>query len=106
MKPGLYLYAMPSGSRVVLRIGWLRRVPGEDADEYESLHDVTPRRGELQTMPFEACVLDGPPSNWKYTRPLNRPAPRLRAQILMPAELDPELWAEICPEPGDWGVRE
>lgn len=103
MKSGLYIYAMPSGSTVVLRIGWIRRVRGnENADEYESLHDVTPLRNELTTMPFESCVLDGPPEDWEYTRPLNRPAPRLRAQILMPAELDPEMWKDICPRPDDW----
>lgn len=103
MKPGLYLYAMPSGSMVVLRIGWIRRVKDEEnADEYEALNDVTPKRGEYKTMPYEACVLDGPPKNWSFTRPLNRPAPRLRAQILAPAELDPAKWAEVCPKPDDW----
>lgn len=102
MKAGLYLYAMPSGSMVVLRIGWIRRVVGENADEYEALHDVTPKRGEYKTMPYEACVLDGPPKGWTFTRPLNRPSPRLRAQILAPSELDPDKWSNICPKPEDW----
>lgn len=100
VKPGLYLFATPSSDSVaVLRVGWLRKVPGE-ADEYELLNSVTPLRGEYQTLLQQAE--DTPPPNWKWSKPLSRPSPYHRAQIRSPVSLDPEGYKKVCPRPKDW----
>jgi len=95
----LYLWTQPSGSVVVIRIGWVRRIEG---DEYEGLHVVTPKRnGDYDTM-FSDAAIDGPPKKWDYTRPLPRPSPLNRFHILGPVSLDPKQWADVCPTPKGW----
>jgi len=100
MKPGLYLYATPSSDgTAVLRVAWLRRVPGEP-DEYEALHSVTPLRDEYTTMLADAQ--DAPPKNWKWAAPLKRPSPLHRSQIRHPVALLESGYAKLCPRPEGW----
>ena len=99
MRNGLFFWAQPSAGVVVLRLGWIRRVAG---DEYEALHMVTPMRGgDYQTM-FDALAIDGPPKKWTFTRPLPRSSPLNRFHILGPVSLDPAQWEKICPRPKGW----
>lgn len=99
MKSGLYIWAGPSGGVVVLRIGWIRRIAG---DEYEALHMVTPLRGgDYKTMLADVAI-DGPPAKWTFTRCLLRPSPLNRYHILCPVSLDPGQWAAVCPQPDGW----
>ena len=105
VKPGLYLFSTQSGNLVVLRIGWVQRVEG---DEYEALNMVTPLRNDYSKM-FADAAIDGPPKGWKYTRPLPRPSPLNRFHILGPVSLDPSTvgwenksWNDICPKPKGW----
>ena len=101
MKPGLYLYATPSSEgTAVLRVAWLRHAAGEPEYEWEALNSVTPLRGEYKTMLVDAE--DRPPKNWKWTRPLARPAPILRQHIRHPVSLDEKGYANVCPKPKDW----
>lgn len=102
MHPDLYLWAEPSGSLVVLRIGWIRRVRD---DEYEALNMVTPKRGSYKYM-FADAAIDGPPLDWTFTRPLPRPSPLNRFHILGPISLDPRQWASVCPKPATWVENE
>lgn len=105
VKDGLYLYATPSSDSVaVLRVAWLRRIPGEP-DEYEALNSVTPLRGETSTTLDQAQ--EAPPANWKWTTPLKRPSPLHRSQIRHPVSLDPDGYAKVCPVPKGWedGVK-
>ena len=99
LKNGLMFWAQPSGSVVVLRLGWVRRVEG---DEYEALHMVTPlRNGDYDTL-WDSLAIDGPPKKWKFSRPMPRPSPLNRFHILGPVSLDPKQWAEVCPKPKGW----
>jgi hypothetical protein len=99
VKNGLYLYAMPNGSMVVLRVGWLRHTQG---DEYEALNVTTPlRKGDYKTQ-FADVAIDGPPKSWDWTRPLPRASPLNRFHCLGPVSLDPKQFAKVCPRPEDW----
>ena len=95
MKPGLYLFATPSGGRAVLRVGWIRRVEG---DEYEVVSQRTPKRSEYTTMPSEAAA-KGPPSAWKFTDPHPLPCPLTRYHIHHPWPCNEKAWAKVCPRP-------
>ena len=93
MRNGLYLLTTPSGGSVaVLRVGWLRRVEG---DEYELVGARTPLRGEY-TVTFDQAQ-DAPPPSWKWTEPLKRPLQLHRFQIRAPVELDPAGYAKLFP---------
>lgn len=99
MRNGFYIWGQPSGSVVVLRIGWVRRISG---DEYEALSMVTPKRaGDYQTMLADLAI-DGPPKAWTFTRALPRPSPLNRFHVLGPVSLDPAQWTKISPKPKDW----
>ena len=99
MKPGLYLYATPSGNSVaVLRVAWLRRT--DEPDEYEAVNSVTPLRGEYRTTMAQAQ--NKPPEKWRWTERLERPQPVHRSQIRTPVALDPKGYAKVCPKPEDW----
>ena len=103
MRNGFYLWAQPSGGVVVLRLGWIRRIGG---DEYEALHLVTPKRGgDYETMLADVAI-DGPPKKWAFTRALPRPSPLNRFHILGPVSLDPKQWAKVCPRPDGWDDNE
>ena len=102
VRPGLYLFGLPSGSVQVLRVAWLRRVEG---DEYEAINCTTPlRRGDYQTS-FADVAIDGPPNAWGWTRCLPRPSPVNRFHCLGPVSLDPEKFSKVCPRPADWGEQ-
>jgi len=100
MKNGLYIWSQLSGGSVaVLRVGWIRRVEG---DEYEALNMVTPqRKGDYETM-FSDLAIDGPPKKWSFTRPIPGACPLNRFQIQGPVPLNPEQWAKISPKPDRW----
>ena len=98
MRNGLYLITTPSGGSVaVLRVGWLRRVEG---DEYELVNARTPLRGEYTTTFDQAQNI--PPKNWKWTEPLVRPLQLHRFQIRAPVELDEKGYAKLFPRPEGW----
>lgn len=99
LTPGLMLFATPSGSYGVLRVGWVEPKPG-DPDEYLIHHSVTPLRGEYSTVLQQAE--DAPPPGWKWTKPLKRFSELHRSQIRHPVRLDPEGYAKVCPKPKDW----
>jgi hypothetical protein len=99
MKEGLYVWSQPSGGVVVLRIGWIRRVEG---DEYEAQHMVTPKRNGDYSVMLADLAIDGPTKKWDYTRPLPRPSPLNRFHIFGPVSLEPSQWSEICPKPKGW----
>lgn len=95
MRNGLYLLTTPSSGNVaVLRVGWLRRVEG---DEYEVINARTPLRGEYKTT-FDMAQ-NAPPPGWKWTEPLERPLQLHRFQIRAPVELSAEGYAKLCPRP-------
>jgi len=100
MKNGFYIWSQLSGGSVaVLRVGWIRRVEG---DEYEALNMVTPqRKGDYETM-FSDLAIDGPPKKWSFTRPIPGACPLNRFQIQGPVPLNPEQWAKISPRPEEW----
>lgn len=101
MKPGLYLFQIPSGYRAVIRIGWLRPEEGTNGEEWECWNQVTPRRGESETMLVEAQR--GPPAKWKgFTEPSPSPVSHLRIQISDPRPLDAERYTKVCPRPENW----
>jgi hypothetical protein len=98
VKPGLYLFATPSGGRAVLRVGWIRRV---DGDEYEVVGQRTPKRGEYNTMPSDAAA-KGPPRAWTFTDAHPTPCPLTRYHIHHPWPCDERAWATVCPRPEGW----
>ncbi len=99
VKQGFYFWAQQSANVVVLRLGWVRRIQG---DEYEAINMVTPlRNGDYETL-FADLAIDGPPKKWKFSRPMPRPSPLNRFHILGPISLDPDQWAKVCPRPKDW----
>lgn len=99
VRNGLFVWAQPSGGMAVLRIGWLRRVAG---DEYEALSMVTPKRaGDYQTMLADLAI-DGPPKAWTFTRPIPGACPVNRFAIQGPVPLNPSQWSKISPRPKDW----
>lgn len=105
MRPGLYIWAAPSGSVVVLRIGWVRRISMEGAymgDEMEALNQITPQRhGDFETM-FADLAIDGPPKKWAFTRPIPGSCPLNRMHVFNPVPLQPAQWAKVCPRPEGW----
>ena len=99
MKNGLYLFTQPSGGVTVIRIGWIKRLEG---DEYEVLNSVTPKRaGDYETM-WSDVAIDGPPKKWSFTRPIPGGCPITRWQILGPVPLQESQWTKLCPKPKDW----
>lgn len=99
MRDELLFWAQPNGSTVVLRLGWVRHIAG---DEYEALHMVTPLRNGDYTTLFADLAIDGPPKGWKFSRPMPRPSPLNRFHIYGPISLDPAQWAKVCPKPKGW----
>lgn len=103
MKPGLYLFGVPSGGSVcVLRVGWLRKVKDGDFDEYECLNQVAPRRNGDYTTALTDAALKGPPKNWNILDPFPTPCPTLRIHIFHPLPCDEKAWSKHCPKPKDW----
>lgn len=103
MRNELMFWAQPNGGVVVLRLGWVRHVGG---DEYEALGMVTPlRNGDYDTL-WDSLALDGPPKKWKFSRPMPRPSPLNRFHILGPVSLDPKQWEKVCPKPDGWDEYE
>lgn len=99
VKPGLYLFATPSGyGRAVLRVGWLRRAP-EGGDEYELHGSRTPLRPDYSVTFDEAQ--HKPPKSWSWTKPLDGAVPYTRHQIQTPVPLNVKGYADLCPAP-EW----
>ena len=97
MRNGLYLVTTPSGGSVaVLRVGWLRRVEG---DEFILVGARTPLRGDY-SVTFDQAQ-EAPPKSWKWTEPLKRPLQLHRFQIRAPVELDAAGYAKLFPRP-EW----
>jgi hypothetical protein len=99
LNPGLYFYQQQSGNLAVLRVGWVRRVEG---DEYEVLNLVTPLRDGDYTTLFADVANKGPPKKWRFSEPVWAASPTNRFHILGPLPLKPEQWKDICPKPKGW----
>ena len=98
MRPGLAIVVSPGGYSPYVRIGWWRRV---DGDEWEGIGcRVIQRFG--QGAALAALSQSGPAPDTVLLAAAKVPSPihRLHAIRIEPA--DAQAWAQHCPRPADW----
>ena len=97
MREGLLLIQVPGRYWGVTRVGWARRVEG---DEYEFRGVTVLRTGAVRTL--ASLAAEGPKKDHNVSAPdetselLHRFSPR---RVLL---ANPEKWAKHCPKPEGW----
>lgn len=98
VRPGLYMYCVPSGGSGVLRVGWLRHKTG---DEYEVDGDTCPYRGNLESL--QRTLESGPHEDWTFEAAKTAPVPVNRYHLHVVGAVKYAPWAKaLGPIPPGW----
>ncbi len=102
MRHGLAIVCSPAGYGPYVRIGWCRRV---DGDEWEIVNARVVRRfgtgGELAKL-----AVDGPLTDTQLLSAAATPSPIHRLHAIRYEAASESAWAEHCPRPHGWTDEE
>jgi len=107
MREGLKLVQLPGGyyGRSVTRVGWLKRVSG---DEFVLLNSISIWRksGDFAQDGLERLAAEGPSKDYAVTKPAKSAEEIHRLVFRRALVADESKWAEACPQPKNWAASE